>query len=194
MSKIDAHFPALDSCRGRILVADDEEKNRRLLHDILETQGHEVVLAEDGQQALEKAFAESPDVILLDVMMPKLDGYEVCSRLKKDSRSAPIPVLMITVLTARADRIKGVAAGADDFLSKPIDREELVLRVRNAVYRKRLYDELQNRCRELQAMAELRESLTSLINADTDALAFAMRQRERADGDSQGGGDRGANR
>jgi DNA-binding response OmpR family regulator len=192
MNKID-HPATLPAARcGRILVADDEDKNRKLLRDILIAQGHEVLLAEDGQAALDAAFAELPDVILLDVMMPKMNGFDVCRTLKADPRSAPIPILMITVLSAREDRIRGVDAGADDYLSKPIDREELVLRVRNALVRKHLYDDLQNKILELQAMAELRESLTSLINADTDALSLVMRKRGGAGGSPKEGEGHGA--
>jgi DNA-binding response OmpR family regulator len=177
MNMIDNLKPASAPNRGRILVADDEEKNRKLLRDILELQGYEVLLAEDGQQAVDRVLAEPPDVILLDIMMPKLDGFAVCRKLKTDPRSAQIPILMITGLTSRTDRIKGIDAGADDFLIKPIDREELVIRVRNSMYRKHLYDDLQKKCQELQAMAELRESLTCMINADTDALSLLMRKR-----------------
>lgn len=84
MSNPDPIVPAVDGSAGKILVADDEEKNRRILRDILENQGHMVMLAEDGQQAIEKAFADSPDVVVLDVMMPKMDGYEVCNQIRKD--------------------------------------------------------------------------------------------------------------
>jgi DNA-binding response OmpR family regulator len=110
-------------------------------------------------------------------MMPKLDGYEVCRRLKADSRSAPIPILMITALVDRSDRIRGIDAGADDFVLKPFDREELLLRVRNAVCRKRLYDELQRKYQELRNMAELREGLTRMIDADNEVLSSLLRQR-----------------
>ena len=203
MNTTNEQSPASSLRRGRILVADDEERSRRLLHHILEAKGYEVIFAENGQQALEKAFAEQPDVILLDVMMPIVDGYEACRRLKADPRSAPIPVIMVTALSDRQDRIKGVDAGADDFLLKPIDREELLLRIRNAAYRKRLYDELQDKYQELRAMAELRESLTHMINADTEALSSLLRQPPRSEraakgqsdgtgGVTQEGGDHGA--
>ena len=204
MNKTEEQTPVLKACPGRILVADDEERCRQLLSRILEAKGDDVILAEDGQQVMEKTFAESPDVVLLDVTMPKVDGYEVCRRLKADARSAPIPIIMITGLADRADRIRGIAAGADDFVLKPFDHEELVLRVRNAVYRKHLYDELQRKYQELRAMTELREGLTRMINADNEALSSLLRQRsqpERAvegqpdgtDADRPEGCDHGAN-
>ncbi len=180
----------VDSRRGRILVADDEEKNRRLLCDILEAEGHGVILVQDGQQALETAFAATPDVVLLDIMMPKMDGFEVCRRLKADPKTASIPVIIVTALVERSDRIKGVAAGADDFLVKPIDREELILRVRNSVYRKHLYDELANKYAELKTMAELRDSLTRMLDADTDTLALLLRRQAQGERTADGLSDR----
>lgn len=172
----------LDTRPGRILVADDEEMNRVILSNILGAQGHVVMLVADGQEAVERALAESPDAILLDVMMPRMDGYEACRRLKADPRTAPIPVLIVTSLSDRADRIRGVDAGADDFLLKPIDREELVLRVRNALYRKHLYDALAEKYAELKAMAEIRETLTNMIDADTEALSLLMRRQAEGEG------------
>ncbi len=151
---------------GRILVADDEEKNRRLLRDILEAQGHQVTLAEDGQEALDKAVADPPDVVLLDVMMPKMDGNEVCHQLRQDSRTAHLPILMVTALHDRADRLKGIQAGANDFLTKPIDPEEIRLRVRNAVLAKQLYDTVQEDYVQLKELETLRDNLVNMIIHD----------------------------
>src|SRR6188508_624017 len=127
---------------GRVLVVDDEAPNRVLLRELLEAQGHQVSEAVDGEQTLEDVRSSAPDVILLDVMIPKLDGFEVCRRLKTDDRTAPIPILLITALTDRQDRLTGIRAGANDFLTKPIDAQDVVLRVSNAHYTKRLYDQL----------------------------------------------------
>src|ERR1035437_8797883 len=159
-------MPAADGSAGRILVADDEAKNRKLFRDILETQGHQVTLAEDGQQALEKALANPPDVILLDVMMPKLNGYEVCAQLRKDSRTAQLPILMITALKDRNDRLKGIHAGANDFLTKPVDAAEIRLRVKNAVFAKHLYDKVQDDYARLKELETLRDNLTHMIVHD----------------------------
>jgi two-component system cell cycle response regulator len=118
---------------GHVLVVDDEEKNRRLLRDILSSKGYQVTEAVDGEETLRRAREQEPDVILLDVMMPKLDGYDVCRELKADSVTAATPILLVTALKERADRLKGLEAGANDFISKPIDTEEVSLRVRNAL-------------------------------------------------------------
>jgi two-component system, sensor histidine kinase and response regulator len=154
------------TCKGRILLADDEEKNRRLLRDILESEGYNVTLAEDGQQALEKVFAEPPDVVLLDIMMPKLDGYAVCSQLRKDSRTAHLPIMIITALKDRADMLKGIRAGANDFLTKPIDAEEIRLRVKNAALAKQLNDKVQETLVKLRELEMLRDNLTHMIVHD----------------------------
>jgi adenylate cyclase len=130
-------------CRGLVLVVDDDEANRMLLRDPLETHGYEIVEAENGEQALQKVEQRPPDVILLDVMMPQMDGFEVCRRLKKDARTTHIPILMVTALSERMERMMGIAAGASDFLSKPVDLQELTLRVGHAAHAKRLFDQLQ---------------------------------------------------
>ncbi|MFN3609242.1 MAG: PleD family two-component system response regulator [Hyphomonas sp.] len=106
---------------ARILVVDDIEANRRLLQAKLEAQYHTVLMAENGPQALEVARRENPEIILLDVMMPGMDGFEVCQKLKADPATSYIPVVMVTALSEMEDRIKGLAAGAVDFLTKPID-------------------------------------------------------------------------
>jgi DNA-binding response OmpR family regulator len=130
-------------CRGLVLVVDDDEANRMLLRDPLETHGYEIIEAENGEQALQEVEQRPPDVILLDVMMPQMDGFEVCRRLKKDARTAHIPILIVTALSERMERMMGIAAGASDFLTKPVDLQELTLRVNHAVHAKRLFDQLQ---------------------------------------------------
>ncbi|MEO7987191.1 MAG: HD domain-containing phosphohydrolase [Gemmatimonadales bacterium] len=124
-------------------MVDDEAPNRLLLRDLLEARGHEVTEAANGLAALESARAVPPDVVLLDVMMPGLDGLEVCRRLKADAATAPIPVLLVTALDARADRLAGMRAGANDFLTKPVDLADLALRVRNAVITRRLFGQVE---------------------------------------------------
>ena len=128
---------------GFVLVVDDEEQNRTLLRDPLEARGYEIAEAENGLQALQMTAARPPDVILLDLMMPRLDGFEVCRRLRKDAKTSHIPILMITALSERKERLMGIEAGANDFLNKPIDIQDVMLRVANAVYAKHLHDRLQ---------------------------------------------------
>lgn len=117
--------------KAKILVADDIKQNVKLLRVILTTSEYDVIEAYDGEEALEKAKAEHPDLILLDIMMPKLTGYEVCQKLRADRLTKDIPVVMITALHEMDDRIKGIEAGADDFISKPFNKAELLARVKS---------------------------------------------------------------
>ena len=151
---------------GRVLVVDDHAANRLLLRELLEPDGHEVVEAADGAAALELANAHPPDVVLLDVQMPGLDGFEVCRRLKAGRETAAIPVVLVTALDARDDRIAGIRAGADDFLTKPIDRTEVKLRVRNAVAAHSLFLESLTQYRKLQELEAMRDSLVHLVVHD----------------------------
>jgi signal transduction histidine kinase len=158
--------PDPDARRGRILVADDEPHNRELLRGLLEANGHTVIEAEDGATALGKVRAVACDVILLDVMMPMLNGFEVCRLLKEDPTTAHIPVLLVTAITAREQRLRGIDAGANDYLTKPIDRPEVLLRVRNALYTKRLYDQVRGDLDRLRELEQLRDNLTHMIVHD----------------------------
>lgn len=130
---------------ARVLVVDDVEPNVRLLEAKLQHEYYTVITAFSGEQAIIKAQTENPDVILLDVMMPGLDGYETCKRLKTDPKTQHIPVVMVTALDQKADRIKGLSVGADDFLSKPIDDLLLFARVRSLARFKSVSDELRSR-------------------------------------------------
>ena len=130
---------------ARILVVDDIEANVRLLQAKLSAEYYEVLTATDGLKALELADSEQPDLILLDVMMPGLDGFEVCRQLKEGGSTRHIPVVMVTALDGRQDRIHGLEAGADDFLTKPLDDVMLFARVRSLTRMKSAIDELRMR-------------------------------------------------
>lgn len=130
-----------DSITGRILIADDNEQNRELLEAYLCDEGHEILMSEDGQKTLERARAERPDLILLDIMMPKMSGYEVCQQLRSEEETKRIPILMVTALKEMGDIEKAVAAGADDFLTKPVNRLELKTRVRSLLRVRHLTNE-----------------------------------------------------
>jgi two-component system, cell cycle response regulator len=130
---------------ARVLVVDDVELNVKLLEAKLAGEYFEVLSAFNGPRALEIADAELPDIILLDVMMPRMDGFEVCRRLKGSPRTADIPVVMVTALSDVADRLRGLAAGADDFLTKPVNDTALFARVRSLVRMKRMMEELRLR-------------------------------------------------
>jgi two-component system cell cycle response regulator len=130
---------------ARILVVDDIEANVRLLEAKLTAEYYEVLTAGDGPTALAIAAAESPDIILLDVMMPGMDGFEVCRRLKDEPATRHIPVVLVTALDGRSERIEGLEAGADEFLNKPIDDVMLFSRVRSLTRLKMVIDELRQR-------------------------------------------------
>ncbi|HVB17609.1 MAG TPA: PleD family two-component system response regulator [Stellaceae bacterium] len=130
---------------ARVLVVDDVDLNIKLLEAKLSSEYFEVVSAQNGPTALEVADAEVPDIILLDVMMPRMDGFEVCRRLKANPRTADIPIVMVTALSDVADRLRGLEAGADDFLTKPVNDTALFARVRSLVRLKRMMDELRLR-------------------------------------------------
>jgi two-component system cell cycle response regulator len=126
---------------ARVLVVDDVEVNVKLLEAKLSSEYFDVLTASNGASALTIAAAESPDLILLDVMMPQMDGFEVCRRLKADPKTADIPVVMVTALSDVADRLRGLEAGADDFLTKPVNDIALFARVRSLVRLKRMMEE-----------------------------------------------------
>ena len=130
---------------ARILVVDDQAANVRLLEARLQAEYFDVCTACDGFEAIEVARAQQPDLILLDVMMPRMDGYETCAKLKADRATRHIPVVMVTALDQREDRIRGLESGADDFLTKPIDDVALFARVRSLLRLKSLLDELRYR-------------------------------------------------
>ena len=123
-----ASEPALT---GRILIADDNQQNRELLEAYLADEGHEIRMAIDGRDTLDKMSEDLPDLVLLDIMMPRLSGYEVCQQIKQDKAMRDVPVLMVTALKEMGDIEKAVAAGADDFLTKPVHRLELTTGVRS---------------------------------------------------------------
>jgi len=151
---------------GLVLVVDDEARNRKLARQLLEVEGYLVEEAENGAEALDRAVDLRPDVVLLDVMMPVMNGLEACRQLKANEHTAEIPVVLVTALKDREDRLQGIEAGADDFLSKPVDRQELLLRVRNSVRARRLYDRLGESYRHLREVEKLRDDLTHMIAHD----------------------------
>jgi putative two-component system response regulator len=127
-----------------ILVADDNWANLELLSGMLQVEGYEVFCVVDGRQALETLRSRPIDLLLLDVMMPERDGFAVCREIKSHPDTRLVPVVLVTASKSNADRIKGIECGADDFLSKPVDREELLARVRSLLRLKQFTDELEN--------------------------------------------------
>ncbi|MEW6272967.1 MAG: response regulator [Thermodesulfobacteriota bacterium] len=135
--------------RARILVVDDAPRNAKLLADLLDGNGYDVAVARSGRDALEQVAATPPDVILLDVVMPGMSGYDVCRTLRADPATRLLPIVMVTALEASDERVRGIEAGADDFLSKPISQPELLARVRSLVRTKELHDRVQDQARQL---------------------------------------------
>ncbi len=126
---------------ARVLVVDDILPNVKLLEAKLSSEYYDVLTATSGLEALEKVKNDAPDIVLLDVMMPGMDGFEVCHKIKSNPAYAHIPVVMVTALTDATDRVKGLEAGADDFLSKPLNDTALMARVRSLVRLKMTVDE-----------------------------------------------------
>ena len=136
--------------QATILVVDDTEANRRLLGDLLGITGYRVLTASSGAEALALIRDQQPDLVLLDVIMPGMSGYDVCRRIRDDVNAAMLPVVMITALDPGEERLKGLEAGADDFLTKPINQPELLARVRSLLRIKSLYEKLENANRTLE--------------------------------------------
>ncbi|MBM3240106.1 response regulator [Candidatus Poribacteria bacterium] len=149
--------------RAKILVVDDEPRNVRLLSMILRAEGYEVLPGYSGEEALAETEKESPDLILLDIMMPGIDGYEVCQKLRGAEPTKAIPIIMITALEGIEEKVKALNLGADEFISKPFNKFEVLARIRTLLRVKRLYDELQEKNRiledELRMAHEVQEAL-----------------------------------
>jgi len=161
-----------------ILIVDDNPIGRQALEALLDERGFKLVFAENGVQALEVAGEILPDVILLDVMMPGMDGYEVCRRLRETKRLAEVPVLMVTALDDQESKIKGIEAGADDFISKPFNWAELRARVRTITRLNRYRKLLIEREHLEQAHQELQEAYGATIEGWARALELRDQETE----------------
>jgi class 3 adenylate cyclase/CheY-like chemotaxis protein len=150
--------------QARILIADDTPANVRMLETRLRHDGYDVVVARDGEEALAMAHAAHPDLILLDIMMPKLDGIEVCRRLKGDREFPFTPIIMVTAMSDTKDVVAGFEAGGDDYLTKPVDHQALSARVRSMLRIKTLHDTVRGQARELaQWNATLEERVANQL-------------------------------
>src|SRR5882724_7103438 len=156
---------------GTILVADDNATNRELLEELLASQGFTVVTASDGAAALQKLSNTQIDLVLLDVMMPHLNGFEACEKIKTSPDTYLIPVIMITSLSDKQDRLEGIKVGADDFLSRPVDRTELLARVQSLLKLKQRTDELEQAEAVLFSLARSIEGKDPYTHGHCERLA-----------------------
>jgi PAS domain S-box-containing protein len=177
-----------------ILVVDDQTQNNDLLEAYLVPQGYEIIKATSGQEALQKLADNQIDLILLDVMMPGMDGFEVTRRIRQDPKTKLMPIILVTALKETEDRIQGIKAGCDDYISKPFDKMELLARIQSLLkvkayndlmsnYRKELESEIVNMTAELkQSNKELDEQnarLSSIMNSPEDIMIFSLNREYR---------------
>lgn len=156
-----------------ILVVDDEEMNRKLLDALCRSMGYEVAFAGNGKEAVDQARNVMPDLILMDIMMPEMDGFLATQTIKDDAMTMHIPVIIVTALDSQKDRIRGIETGANDFITKPINSRELALRIRNSLKIKEYQDFLKNHneileSKVLRRTSELRDALQQLDKAHKD--------------------------
>jgi response regulator RpfG family c-di-GMP phosphodiesterase len=156
--------------KPRILCVDDEPVNLKFFDAFLIPQGYDVLHAENGRQALEKIKEQKIDLVLLDIMMPEMNGYDVCRRIKEDQTHANIPVIMITSLQFKKERIKGIEAGAEDFISKPIDQAEVLARIKMLLKMKELNDRLDQAYTSVTSLAAFGKETIKIF----DPLNFAL--------------------
>ncbi|MEI7671499.1 MAG: HD domain-containing phosphohydrolase [Deltaproteobacteria bacterium] len=166
--------------KTKILCVDDEPSNLRLLQAILTAEGYEFISAADGREALEMLDTQPPSLVLLDVMMPHLNGYEVCRKRKTDERLRHIPVIMLTALSVTEERIKGIEAGAEDFISKPFHRSEVLARIAMLLRVKELNDRLNSAYANIAQLTSFGENILLTFNAQqydpSEKIATAIEQ------------------
>jgi two-component system, sensor histidine kinase and response regulator len=165
----------------KILIVEDSQENVDLLLYFLRPQGYEILTAMDGEAGLTMVEEKRPDLILLDIMLPKLDGFSVCERIKGDRRTKFIPIIMITALKELKDKIRSLEVGADDFITKPFENIELLARVKSLLRLKAYHDELEDKNQQLartnealQQMDKFKEDLTNLIVHDMKNPLFVI--------------------
>ncbi|MFC2070467.1 response regulator [Chloroflexota bacterium] len=151
---------------AKILVVDDDERTLRLMEAMLVSAGYSAILAEDGTEAISKAILTSPDIILLDVMMPGMDGFQVASKLHENKQTKNIPIVMVTALGEVKDRVKALESGADDFLTKPVDKQELLTRVKTLIEKsERILQQIEPKKRPLVPIISVAVTVISAIAA-----------------------------
>ncbi|MFA4935705.1 MAG: response regulator [Candidatus Methanoperedens sp.] len=148
--------------RNKVLVVDDEPMNVILIQSILEND-YDIIPAYNGREALEKIKTDAPDIVLLDVMMPEINGYEVCEKIKQQRSTQFIPVVMVTALSGLENKIKSIEAGADDFLTKPINSIELITRVKSLLKAKYFHDQLVKSKEKIESHNEFKTIMANIV-------------------------------
>lgn len=164
----------------KVMVVDDRPKTAQALAEFLRMEGYQVAIANSGPEALERLEEEDPDLVLSDVMMPEMNGYEVCRQIKSNPDTLFLPVILVTALKEQEERVKGLKAGADDFISKPPDRHELLTRVRSLARVKALHDALEESNEKLRKVAEERKEK---LEQATQELHRLLQERTRSSSD-----------
>ncbi len=149
-----------------VLIVDDVPKNIQLLGNILNNEGYDIIIAENGKEALERISDVLPDIILLDIMMPEMDGYETCKRLKENDRTRDIPVIFLTAKTEMEDIVKGFNAGSVDYVTKPFNSKELMARVKTHITLKKLFDKEKEYVKELKELNKLKNKFLGIAAHD----------------------------
>src|SRR5574339_1252428 len=170
-----SYFYKENNMRSMVLIVDDEYAGRETLQSVLEGEGYQLEMAENGVQAIEKAKRLLPDVILLDIMMPGMTGFEVCERIRSDPQIAEIPIIILTALDDRESLLSALKAGADDFISKPFDRYELRARLLGITQLNRYQKLIQERAK----LREVNAQLLSAYEATIDGWSHALDLRDR---------------
>src|SRR5262245_35434615 len=168
---------AIAPAPSKVLIADDNHQNCELLDAYLSEAGYHVDMVYDGQETLDFVARSQPDLILLDIMMPKVSGYEVCKRLKADEETRKIPILMVTALAEMGDIEKAVNAGTDDFLTKPVNKLELTTRVKSLLQIRHLTNERDRLLAYVESVERMREADRDLPPGHNEGTGSAKRDK-----------------
>jgi len=154
---------------AKVLIVDDERANLELMEAMVTQEGYQAILTMDGEKALQMVQESRPDIIMMDVVMPKMNGIEACRKIKTNPMSYAIPVIIVTALNATEEKIKAIQAGADDFISKPFDRQELSARLKSLLRLKAIHDRLEHSLTSLKEMQRVREDLMARAVRDVES-------------------------